>query len=117
MERNKKIIYYSRLVSTSYNTDSNGLKDGTKRLNYATPKKYCINISPASGSTDLVDQGLKSSYYRTMITDDMNCPSDEESFWWVDIDPNNKSHNYVVTEKAVSLNNIRYTIRRVDTDA
>lgn len=118
MERNKKTIYYSRLVSTTYNTDSNGFKDGTVTTNYSDPVTLRINVAPASGYTDLVNYGLNSSYLRTLITDDMNCPINEETRIWIDITPSStNSHNYIVTEVAKSLNCIKYTIKRVDTNA
>ena len=59
------------------------------------------------------------SYSKTVIVDDTNCPIDEHSRLWIDRTPTDAlgadiAHNYEVVMVAKSLNHITYAVKQVD---
>ena len=150
LERNKKDLWFANRVSESYVTDTNGLKTGEKEQTYGTPQKIRVSMSMSSGANNLGSQGmvaldpygLTTAYTHNAVTEDMNCPLDEEAIVWYEREPTRTEtrtrtveetidgevvmrtiteevevpvpHNFVVVRKAVSLNHLIYYLREVD---
>lgn len=150
LERNKQDLWFANRVSESYVTDTNGLKTGEKEQAYATPQKIRVSMSMSSGANNLGSQGmvaldpygLTTAYTHNAVTEDMNCPLDEEALVWYERTPTVKEtrtrtveetidgevtthtiteevevpvpHNFVVVRKAKSLNHLIYYLREVD---
>lgn len=95
LSRNKKELWYANRVSESYVVDDNGLKTGEKSETYETPVKMKASMSISSGANNLGSQGmvaldpwgLTTSYTHNAVTEDMNCPLNEEALVWYGIEP------------------------------
>ena len=112
LEINKQTIYYALFTGYTDAVDSNGYKTGEKVKTYSDPTPLRINVSPARGNADREIFGIDLSYTRTMTTDKLDCPIDEDTILWVGRDTS-EPHNYIVVRKAQSLNDIVYAIREV----
>jgi hypothetical protein len=73
-----------------------------------------MSISADKGQATAQSFGADLQYDREMCTHDMTCPIDEYTRLWIDGRAITDTHNYVVVAKSVSLNCIRYAIRRVE---
>ena len=150
LSRNKRDLWFANRLSETYVTDSNGLKTGEKNQTYGTPQKIRVSMSMSSGANNLGSQGmvaldpygLTTAYTHNAVTEDMNCPLDEEALVWYERTPTRMEtrtrtveetidgevtthiiteqvevpvpHNFVVVRKAQSLNHLIYYLREVD---
>lgn len=130
LERNKKELWFANRLSESYVTDKHGLKTGEKEQTYGTPQKLKASMSISSGANNLGSQGmvaldpygLTTAYTHNAITEDMNCPLDEEALVWYEREPTKEvdgvtvpvPHNFKVVRKAKSLNHLIYYLKEVD---
>lgn len=142
LSRNKKDLWFANRIEEQYVTNTEGLKTGEKEQSYEAPRKIRVSMSMSSGANNLGSQGmvvldpygLTTAYTHNAVTEDMNCPMNEESIVWYGIEPTrtvtvtrvvngetvteeqtvNVPHNFVVVRKAVSLNHLIYYLREVD---
>ena len=142
LAQNKKDIWYANRLSDSYVTDNNNLKTGEKRQTYATPVKARMSMAISSGANNLGSPGIAelepygivTGYTARAVTEDLNCPMDEQSKVWYGILPTHTEtrevtvngqttqekvevpnpHNYVVVRKAKSLNHLIFYLKEVD---
>ena len=142
LERNKKDLWYANPSTVSYVTDNNGLKTGEKETTYTTPAKVRMSMAISSGANNLGSQGIATlepygivtGYTARAVTEDMNCPMEEQSRVWYQILPTHTEtqnttvngqtttqevevpspYNYVVVRKARSLNHLIYYLKEVD---
>lgn len=118
LARNKQELWFANRLSDSYVTDKNGLKTGEKRQTYSEPVKAMMSVSIAQGNVPLNAHGITLDYTHTALTDDMNCPMDEESIVWYGIEPEKDGdpvpHNFVVIHKGESLNHLVFNLKGVD---
>lgn len=142
LERNKKVIWYATRASSSPVRDTNGLRTGEREQTYNTPVKARMSMAISSGANNLGSQGIASlepyglvtGYTARAVTEDMNCPMDEQSRIWYGIEPTHTEtrssmvdgqtvseevevpnpHNYKVVRKARSLNHLIYYLKEVD---
>ena len=134
LSRNKQDLWYANPTGSSYATDSNGFKTGEKIITYATEVKARMSMAISSGANNLGSQGIAevrpygivTGYTHRAVTEDMNCPMEEESQVWVGIEPTRPvvqngvttvvavPHNFEVVRKAKSLNHIIYYLKEVD---
>lgn len=119
MERNKTTFYYCLYKGETQNVDSDGYETGEKTVNYGEPVKMRANISPATGSAQVEQFGNLASYDRVIVTDDTNCPIDENAVLFLDTEPTFKDgapvYNYTVWRVAKSLNSVSIAARKVTT--
>ena len=142
LSRNKKDIWYANRTAVSYVTDNNGLKTGEKQYTYETPTKARMSMAISSGANNLGSQGIASlepygivtGYTARAVTEDLNCPMEEQSRVWYGIEPTHTEtrtqtvngqttsvnvevlnpHNYIVVRKAKSLNHLIFYLKEVD---
>lgn len=142
LSRNKQSLWYANPDSSTWVTDSNGLKTGEKTITYGTAQEVYMSISASSGANNLGSQGMAelypygiaTGYTHRATTEDMNCGMTEESIIWYGISPtetvvtqqtvNGKTvdvatevpvpHNFKVIRKETSLNHITYYLKEVD---
>lgn len=118
LSQNKQTIYYKLLDGVS-DVEIGGLKTGEKQKTYSMLTQARVNVSSARGTADVEQFGVTDNYDRTLVTDDMTCPIDEQSILWIGISPYDEStgaevpHNYKVVRVARSLNSLMYAIRKV----
>lgn len=119
LNRNETTIYYALYTGDSEQLDSDNLYTGEVVATYSTPVALKASVSAARGMADIDLFGINTSYTKTVIVDDIDCPIDEHSRLWVDRTPTDENgldvpHNYEVVQVAKSFNHITYAIKQVD---
>ena len=130
LSRNKQDIWYANRTGETYVTDTNGLKTGEKTQAYGNPVKARMSMAISSGANNLGSQGIAelerygitTGYTHRAVTEDLNCPMNEESRIWFGIQPTkvvngvtvSVPHNFKVVRKAKSLNHLIYYLKEVD---
>lgn len=102
--------------------DEDGLLTGETRILYSEPVKTRMSMSISSGANNLGSQGMvvldpfgiTTAYTHRLVTEDMNCPINEESRIWINKTPNDGEHNFKIVRVARSLNHIIYYAKEVD---
>lgn len=127
MEINKTTIWYSNLKrgETEQITDQHGLYTGSTRQKYTDPVPLRVALSESIGLNNLTAQGvaelrsygITTNYTHRMITEDMDCPIDEESIVWHDRDPGDNPYdvpyNFRIVRISKTLNYKMYYLRQV----
>ncbi len=119
MKRNCRKIYYQLYLGKSPVIDSDGYETGDTQIDYANPVELTCNVSPASGRITQEMFGTMESYDKVILTDQMDCPIDENSVLFVDTIPViqdeelKNNHDYEVKRVAKSLNGIAYAVNKV----
>lgn len=127
MEINKSTIWYSNIVpgETVPVLDEDGLETGDYQPKYTTPQSARVALSEniglnnltAQGVADIGPYGIRTNYTHRMITEDMNCPIDEESIIWHERDPGDNPYdvpyNFRVIRVSKTFNYKTYYLRQV----
>lgn len=123
MSKNKQTFWYALYERSEPILDAYGNEVGEQSI-YGNPVKEKGNISAARGSTENDLFGVNAVYTKTINPMPNNCPIDESSILWIEVEPVIKSdgrtvtaHDYVVSQVAESLNHKAYAISRVDVTA
>lgn len=119
LERNKRTFYYALYEKTEQIKDEYGNETGQSRNIYGTPIPLKANVSAATGEAQMEQFGNMVTYDRVIISDNMNCPINEDSVLCVDREPSYNAdgdliYDYVVKRVARSLNTVSYAISKVD---
>ena len=142
LRRNRQTLWYANPTGTEYVVDANGFKTGAPKTTYGTPKKveFSMTFSAQVGhdghapSAVLDKQGIVTGYSWMALTDDMDCPVNEESILWYKKAPTrtvtvtttvngqtvteNRTeltpYNMMVVRKIPSLNNVQYFLKEAD---
>ena len=98
--------------------DDDGNETGEYQVGYESPVELQCSVSPATGYAQVNMFGNLESYDKVLITDDTNCPIDENTLLFVDKEPEfgndgNPLCDYRVRRVAKSLNSISYAISKV----
>ena len=97
MKRNQTVIYYCLYKGKEPLLDEDRNETSEYRVLYERP--------------------VKLSYDKVMITDDMNCPIDENTVLFIDSKPGYRqgkpAYDYTVKRVAKSLNTIAYAVSKV----
>lgn len=118
MERNKTPFYYLLYEGKREITDSEGYETGEKTLVYSTPVLMRANVSPATGYAQTEQFGNFINYDKVIVTDDLNCPIDENSVLFLDKLPEYDAdgrplYDYTVRRVARSLNSVSIAVSKV----
>lgn len=114
-QRNLTTIYYCLYKSKTKIYDDDGYETSEEKIEYYAPVPLKCSVSPARGEAQLNTFGNLDSYDKVIITDDINCPIDENTVLYVDRLPSNiYAYDYTVKRVARSLNNIAIAISKVD---
>lgn len=123
MERNKQKFWYALYERSEPILDEDGNEVGEQSI-YGNPVKESGNISAARGSTENDLFGVNAVYTKTINPMPNNCPIDESSILWIEVEPvieedgrTVTAHDYVVSQVAESINHKAYAISRVDVTA
>lgn len=113
LKRNTRGFWYSLLSQT--------ISDGDEPYNvYSLPTYMEANISAETGKAQTEMFGADANYDRVIVTDEINCPIDENSVLWVDKEPEYDEDDlptgwdYIVKRVANPLDSKSYAIKRVD---
>lgn len=117
MKRNLSSIHYCLYIERTSLTDADGNETGEYKVGYSEPVELKCNVSPATGYAQVNMFGNLESYDKVIITDDMDCPIDENTVLFIDKDPEFKdgkpTFDYTVRRVAKSLNTISYAVSKV----
>ena len=113
LRRNQTLIKYATFKERAEEKDANGYRTGQFENTYNEKVSMYAYVSAARGETQLDMFGVNANYTKTLIVDDINCPIDEKTILWVD-NLTAAAHDYIVVQKAKSLNSISYAIRKVE---
>ncbi len=114
--RNKRPVWYCLFDASAEAQDA---EPGEPVISYTDAHVLFANVSPARGSGLDFPFGIDLKYDKVMLTDDMNCPIDENSVLFVDKAPKFDRngyplYDYVVKRVAKSLNCISIAIQKVE---
>lgn len=117
MKRNLRPIYYCLYKGREPLLDDDGNETGEYNVGYKKPVKLMCNVSPATGEAQLGMFGNLESYDKVIITDDMDCPIDENTVLFIDSKPGynqgKPTFDYTVRRVAKSLNSISIAVSKV----
>ena len=140
LKRNQSKFWYCTYVGESELIDDLGHKTGEKAILYSSPVQMWANISRATGFSSAEQFGNLENYDKVIVTDDLECPIDENSVLFVDkipefttvpshriveatalfgeesVEPISLTipkHDYTVRRVAKSLNSVSIAIRKV----
>ena len=134
LNRNKQIFYYCLFAGKTPIVDEYGNETGESIITYGDPVEMKANVSQATGQSNTEQFGNLENYDKVIVTEDVNCPIDENSVLFVDKEPeftNVLTHtvtaittndttvsvpvyDYTVRRVARSLNSVSIAIRKVD---
>lgn len=119
LERNKTSFWYCLYDSKKPVSDEYGNETGEAIITYKDPVQMKANISAATGAAQVEQFGSFSGYDKVIVTDDIDCPIDENTVLFVDKDAEydsdgNPLFDYIVRRVAKSLNSVSYAISRVE---
>lgn len=123
LDRNRTEFYYATYLGKTEIYDAQGRHTAEYVTTYSPWVSCKANVSPAKGTSEAELFGNDVNYDRVIVTDDVNCPIDENTVLAIDIAPNTREKqtdmpifDYVVTRKAKSLNFISYAVAKVKTN-
>lgn len=116
LKRNKMPLWYCLFDASAAGEDA---EPGEPVTSYTAPVFMEANVSPATGSasTELFGNDLK--YDKVIVTEDTDCPIDENAVLFVDKAPGpddaggDPKYDYVVKKVAKSLNSISIAVEKV----
>lgn len=111
LERNKRTFYYA--LFSERVREGNGY-----RSVYSEPVALRGNISPATGSAHVEQFGNNVVYDKVIVLDNPDCPIDENSILFIEVEPELNAvgdyvYDYIVKKVARSLNSVSIAISKV----
>ena len=120
LKRNLRTIKYALYQSKTNIVENtqDAWETGEKALAYSQPVELECNVSSAMGRTAIEMFGDLRNYEKIIVTDDTNCPINEQSILFVDVPgeavDGKYVYDYIVRRVAKSLNCIAYAVSHVD---
>ena len=116
LERNLQTVWYCQYVGKTPIVDSDGYETGEYTVTYTDPVSVEVNVSPATGTAQMMMFGTLIAYDKVMVTADLECPINENSVLFVEKEPEfdeygKPMYDYTVKRVAKSLNYISYALR------
>ena len=87
LKRNQQAFNYCLYAGKTSLIDEYGNDTGEQILTYSAPVTMYANISPATGQSNTEQFGNLENYDKVIVTDDLNCPIDENSVLFIDKEP------------------------------
>ena len=119
LNRNKRAFYYCLYAGKTPIVDEYGNETGESIITYEDPVQMYANVSQATGQSNTEQFGNLENYDKVVVTEDLNCPIDENSVLFVDKEPeftNVLTHTVTAittNDETVSVPVYDYTVRRV----
>lgn len=119
LKRNQRPFCYCLYNEQETQYDEYGNETGEPRVTYSQPVKMLANISQATGQSNTEQFGNLENYDKVIVTDDLNCPIDENSVLFIDKEPEysldgDPMFDYTVRRVAKSLNSMSIAVRKVN---
>lgn len=121
LERNKRDFWYCLYLGETEVRDGDGNYTGETEITYSYPIAAHMNISPATGQSNMEMFGNLADYDRVIVTDDVNTLIDENTVMFVEVSPiidgnKVKGYDYIVSRVAKSLNSVSIALQKVSPD-
>lgn len=140
LKRNQRPFYYCLYHGKTPLIDEYGNETGESIVTYEQPVMMYANISQATGQSNTEQFGSLENYDKVIVTDDVNCPIDENSVLFIDKEPeftegvtidyrasdtvlgedtvnpvtiSIPAYDYIVRRVAKSLNSVSIAIKKV----
>lgn len=117
LNRNKQTFHYATYSSSAMDYDSQGFMTFENTATYSKWTKFRASVSPAKGESTAELFGSDIDYDKIIITDELDCPIDENSVLAIDMTVTEgdavATYDYVVKKVAKSLNFIQYAVKKV----
>lgn len=118
MNRNKTTVFYCLYQKDVPLRDEDGHLTGESCSGYTEAVPLRCNVSPATGNAQIEQFGNLDSYDKVIVTDDVNCPIDENSVLFVDkpvmYTDDGPVYDYTVKRVAKSKNSVSYAVSKVN---
>ena len=115
LNRNRSKFWYAKFLGMTPLTDEYGNKTGEYEVLYTEPIEAKANISSATGEVIPIFPGSNPTYDKVLVFEPMlNYDIDENSILWIDKEPSEGSHDYVVKRVAKNLNSTAIALSKVN---
>lgn len=119
LKRNQRPFYYCLYDEEIPILDEYGNETGQTIVVYDEAVEMMANISQATGQSNTEQFGNLENYDKVIVTDDLDCPIDENSVLFIDKEPEYKEVDYneetaiTFVESTVQVPVYDYIVRRV----
>lgn len=118
MERNKQSFFYLLYDRKEPVTDEDGNETGEETVVYKPAVSFRANVSAATGASQVEQFGSLTGYDKVIVTDDLDCPIDENTVLFLDKEPEcdedgRPLYDYMVKRVAKSLNSVSIAVTKV----
>ena len=113
LRRNLSTVYFKLYEGQEEIIDEYGNPTGSFTQKYGSLQTSRLCVSPNKGSSETDMFGSLEDYDRTMTTADTGCLIDESAILWLDGQPTDEPHNYIVKKRAPWKNSVAFAIKRV----
>ena len=119
LKRNQRPFYYCLYKEEIPILDGYGNETGQTIVVYDEAVEMMANISQATGQSNTEQFGNLENYDKVIVTDDLDCPIDENSVLFIDKEPEYKDAEYneataiTFVESTVQVPVYDYIVRRV----
>ena len=112
-QRDKRTVAYAFYAGATEIIEADGTHTGEYVVNYTTPVKARMNVSGGRGAADVAMFGFNSTYARSIVTEDLNTPFNEETVFWIETDPDTEPHDYRVVGVSRTINQVVIALAEV----
>lgn len=113
LRRNLSTVYFKLYEGQEEIVDEWGNPTGSPVNKYGPMQTARLCVGPNKGSSEAEMFGSLEDYDRPMTTADTSCLIDENSILWLDGQPIDGPHNYIVKKRAPWKNSVAYAVKRV----
>ena len=131
LKRNMRTFWYCLYDGSEDQYDEYGNLISEQDIRYKAAVQTEANVSAATGQAQTEMFGNLDSYDRVIVTDDLNCPIDEQTVLFLDKEPEypelpseepeepeydtaHPIYDYIVKRVAKSLNSVSIAVRKVN---
>ena len=114
LKRNKRPVAYAFYDGVEELQDDDGNYTGEYKVKYTTPVKTLMNVSGGRGQADIAMFGFTNNYAKTLVTEDLDTPFNEETVFWIETDPDTEPHDYRVSAVARTINQVVIALAGLD---
>lgn len=113
LSRNLSTVSFRLYEGQEEIVDEWGNPTGSPNNKYGPLQNARLCVAPNKGSSETEMFGSLEDYDKTMSTADVDCPIDENAILWLDGQPTNGPHNYIVKRKSPWRNSVAFAVKKV----
>ena len=115
-QRDKRTVAYAFYKGVTEIVLPDGTHTGEYTIQYTEPVKARMNVSGGRGAADVAMFGFNSTYARSIVTEDLDTPFNEETVFWIETDPDTQPHDYRVVGVSRTINQVVIALAEVHVD-